>query len=407
MVCDNIIYFENRTSGRCDHWLGFLPEFEICALGCAKKLNAVIAIPVRNEERDLPACLDALLAQCDRDGRKLARGTFGVVLLLNNCNDGSAAVASRYRRRFFPTLQVASVRLPPSEAHVGAARRLAMERAAEWLERDGCGPRLILTTDADSRVAPTWIAENLAAIETGAAAVAGDIELDASDHARLPAALHARGTLEHRYGLQLVEIGALLDPEDHNPWPHHGTISGASLGVTLSAYRRVGGLPAHPLGEDKALVHALQCEDIKVRFAPNVRVVTSGRLTGRARGGAADTIRLRCEEPEARCDASLEPLMLALARALWRGRMRRAYVARDAADAKHATAEISLLRAAPARSFGRFWENFEATNLPRGRRLTPSDLPAEIRRAERALARLHASAPFRDVEPKGFKSLAV
>ena len=37
---------------------------------------------------------------------------------------------------------------------------------------------MILTTDADSQVAPNWIAENLAAFEAGAEAVLGRIALD-------------------------------------------------------------------------------------------------------------------------------------------------------------------------------------------------------------------------------------
>src|ERR1700761_7894538 len=30
-VCDNIIYFENRSCGRCGHRLGYVPELEIMA----------------------------------------------------------------------------------------------------------------------------------------------------------------------------------------------------------------------------------------------------------------------------------------------------------------------------------------------------------------------------------------
>ena len=37
---------------------------------------------------------------------------------------------------------------------------------------------MILTTDADSQVAPNWIAENLAAFGLGADAVLGRIDLD-------------------------------------------------------------------------------------------------------------------------------------------------------------------------------------------------------------------------------------
>ena len=41
-------------------------------------------------------------------------------------------------------------------------------------EEDG----VILTTDADSKVTPNWITENLLAIEAGADAVLGRIALD-------------------------------------------------------------------------------------------------------------------------------------------------------------------------------------------------------------------------------------
>jgi hypothetical protein len=119
----------------------------------------------------------------------------------------------------------------------------------------------------------------------------------------------------------------LLDPLGHNPWPHHATISGASLGVRRTAYCRVGCLPRVALGEDKALIALLSREDARIRYSPSVHVITSGRTNGRAPGGVADTLAIRSKEPEAFCDAALEPFHTAFARALWRGRLRRLHAA--------------------------------------------------------------------------------
>jgi hypothetical protein len=63
----------------------------------------------------------------------------------------------------------------------------------------------------------------------------------------LPEVLRRRGCLESAYEELLTELSAILDPLDSNPWPHHATISGASLGVTCQMYRRVGGVPCVPL----------------------------------------------------------------------------------------------------------------------------------------------------------------
>ena len=185
-------------------------------------------------------------------------------------------------------------------------------------ESDG----VILTTDADSQVAPNWIAENLAAFAAGAEAVLGRIDLD-EEGAVLPEALHRRGELEDTYERLLTELSWLLDPLDHNPWPHHATISGASLGVTREAYCRVGRLPRVPLGEDKALIALLSRHDARIRYCPTAHVITSGRTHGRAPGGVADTLAIRSREPDAFCDDALEPFRTAFARAAWRGRLRR------------------------------------------------------------------------------------
>lgn len=286
-------------------------------------LRAVVAVPVRNEAERIGACLRALEGQT-----KVDPGGFGVLLFLNNCTDGTAREIEAVRASTTFPLRVAIRDF--AGAHAGWARRMAMDLAAEWLERANAGHGAILTTDADSRVPADWIARNLAALDDGADAVAGRTALDPAEAARLPAALHARGRVEARYEALLLELAARLAPDPHDPWPNHWTASGASLAVRLAAYRSVGGLPDMALGEDRAFVARLRSRGARVRHDPAIVVVTSGRLQGRAPGGAADTIRRRCEEPDSVCDERLEPLGRAAIRIL-RGRLARRLPPRAAA----------------------------------------------------------------------------
>jgi len=284
----------------------------------APALRCVVAIPVRNEAERIGECLRALDVQ-----EGLGASELGVVLFLNNCTDGTAHVVAAlpHPRR----LVVRVIERVFDGANAGWARREAMEAAADWLEEGGgdAADGVILTTDADSRVPADWVARNLAAITDGVDAVAGRIALDEADAARLPAALHARGSLEGAYEVLLTELEALIDPVPHDPWPRHWTTSGATLAVRLGTYRRVGGMPPLAVGEDKAFVSSLLSSDARVRHDPDILVVTSGRLDGRAPGGAADTMKLRCEVPESPCDPRLEPLPRALFRFAWRRRLRR------------------------------------------------------------------------------------
>ena len=174
------------------------------------------------------------------------------------------------------------VDLPQGFNHAGGARRAAMDLAANWIEELGIPAGHILTTDADSRVLPTWVAENLAAFARGADAVAGTIELDAGDEETLSRALRSRGLVESRYESLLTEIFSRLDARPHDPWPRLASEPGASLALTLAAYRWIGGSPVVPSGEDRALAAALERDDLKLRHEPAVNVITSSRLIGRA-----------------------------------------------------------------------------------------------------------------------------
>ena len=61
----------------------------------------------------------------------------------------------------------------------------------------------------------------------------------------------------------LDDLAGMLNPETHNPPPRHTEASGASLAVSVEAFRRVGGIPAIPSGEDRAFVRALWMIDAR------------------------------------------------------------------------------------------------------------------------------------------------
>jgi hypothetical protein len=367
----------------------------------------VVAIPVRDEEERLPACLRALAQQRNRLGQSIPPTLVRVVVFANNCVDQSAGLARKLGGGLSLDVRVVEAQLPPSSAHAGAARRAVMDLAEAWLEEGGERDGVILTTDADSQVAPKWIAENLAAFEAGAEAVLGRIDLD-DEGKFLPEALHRRGELEDAYERLLTELSWLLDPLEHNPWPHHATISGASLGVTRTAYCRVGRLPRIPLGEDKALIALLSRQDARIRYCPTAHVITSGRTDGRAPGGVADTLAIRSREPDAFCDDALEPFRTAFARASWRGQLRRLHNAGRLALDQDWAAELGLLAShfseiMKERAFGAAWNVIEDRSPLFARQLLrPAELPEQITIARRSLSRLaqSGSAARQNVQTK-------
>ena len=353
-------------------------------------LRAAIAIPARDEASRLPACLAALAAQHKGAARCLDRGTT-VLVLANNCGDGTAALARSLASSLPFRLVVREVALPPPRAHAGGARRAAMDAAAALLDEAGAPPAVaLLSTDADGRAAPGWLAANLAALAAGADAVAGRIEPDPAEVDLLPPALRAREAREARYATLLDEMAALVDPDPHDPWPRHSVHSGASIALTLGAYRRVGGLPPVPVCEDRALFEALLRAEMRVRHCPAARVTVSCRLDGRAAGGMADTMRRRIAEADAApVDPRLEPALDALLRLRCRRALRRlrAGAPRPGDPLRLALAlglrPAALMALAGLPGFWRAWDALQAQAWPlrRHRVVTAGGLEGETRRA--------------------------
>ena len=348
-------------------------------------MNPVIAIPAYNEAERLPACLTALARQ--RDAPPLH-----VVVLLNNCSDGSEAVVRRFEAeapmRVHPIVRT----LPSHRAFAGTARRLGMLHAARIAGPDG----VLLTTDADAVAPPDWLAANLRALAAGADAVAGRAVIDPVEARLVPQALHDADARECEYAALLDEIAARLDPDPSDLWPRHDEHNGASIAVRVVSWRRAGGIPAAPLGEDRAFIDALKRIDARIRHAPEVWVTVSGRIEGRAKGGMADTMRRRMVAPDLMLDDRLEGAREAVRRAILRRHAREVHAGGGEPALLAAALRLPLSAIMPLRwgGFGAAWEAIEASSaVLRRRRLPVNELAAQTRAArayrDRLVARLN------------------
>jgi glucosyl-3-phosphoglycerate synthase len=232
-------------------------------------LDAVVVVPARDEQELIGACLQALGVQT------VGTDTFEVIVVLDGCHDATAEVSAVAAARL--GLSLTMVQGPGRGS--GAARRTGMELACERLLDSGRSDGLIATTDADSRVAPDWLARQLAHLESGAEVVAGQIELDAAEARLLAPELLADRERDAAARLRRVHR---TDPDAAH---HH--FAGASLGVTAEVYRRVGGMEPRQALEDEGFAERLARHRIPVVRAPDVTVVTSARVDGRASRGLA------------------------------------------------------------------------------------------------------------------------
>jgi GT2 family glycosyltransferase len=342
-----------------------------------------IAVPAKDEEERIGACLAALEAQT-------ARAPFSVVVLANNCRDQTAALVRALGRASRLDIHLYEMAFRDCATPAARARRLSTNAAAALVGHDG----VVMTTDADSRVDPDWVEANLRALRGGADLVCGAISPDIWDAGgAFPESVLQRGVFEFQYEQLAAELEYRLDPTPWDPWPHHRCETGASLAVTAAALAGAGGVPEVEPGEDRALVNIVRRQGGRVRHAPDVKVVTSCRLDGRARGGWADDLRERVQNPAAPCHDVLEPTLGLVKRARLRGQVRAAWDEFDPAHwARRLWLDAEIVREAGTLTcFGAAWAEFErlSPRLAR-RRLEIAALPRETAIATRILDHVRA-----------------
>lgn len=216
-----------------------------------------VLIPVHNEETLLAECLDAALIAACHPG--LQGEAVQILLVLDSCSDGSAAIARAY------PVQYLEVRAR-NVGHVrGVGARHLLNQGARWIS----------CTDADSRVAPDWLVAQLA---LNADAVCGTVTVDAWSEDFDPAA-------QIRY-LQGYEAR-----------DGHRHIHGANLGVSAGAYIRAGGFEPLACDEDVQLVRSLERSGASIAWSHSPQVITSARLDARAQGGFGDYLKSLVHAP--------------------------------------------------------------------------------------------------------------
>ncbi len=157
------------------------------------------------------------------------------------------------------------------------------------LERTAGPSGIIASTDADTRVTPTWLAATQQEVQAGADAVGGRIFLERA--VRKDCLVRRTHLRDATYRLLRAHLETLVDPDPSDLWPRHHQHYGASLAITVAAYRQVGGLPIVPFLEDEALCQALRRYDLRLRHSPAVQVITSARRAGRVAVGLSWQLR--------------------------------------------------------------------------------------------------------------------
>ncbi|MBS1844106.1 MAG: glucosyl-3-phosphoglycerate synthase [Actinobacteria bacterium] len=251
-------------------------------------VRAVVVVPAHNEERLIGRCLQALVDQVE-----VRSDEFEVIVVLDACEDATTARVSELRGHIWPLSSeghgrvgregpaIHTVEGPGQGA--GPARATGMDIGCARLESLGRHGGLLASTDADSVVAPDWIARQLEAIAAGAEAIGGEVVLDPAEAAALPPAV-----LAHRE----AQLAARTREAAARGPAEHAHFSGASLGVTPDAYRRAGGMAWMAALEDQELEDRLVAAGIQVHRLRPVSVVTAARTEGRAERGLARDLEL-------------------------------------------------------------------------------------------------------------------
>lgn len=218
-----------------------------------------VVIPARDEEELLPRALASVARAGARLRAVRPSVTVSTTVVADSCRDDTAAVAAAY----------GAVVVSADLGNVGAARRLGVDHATHGV---GPEPRQVwlANADADGVVPDHWLLAQLQLATAGFAMVVGTV---------VPAALDVTMALDSQWR------------SHHDLVEGHAHVHGANLGLSLAAYRSVGGFAPLAAHEDVRLVAEVRARGWRWSATHATCVTTSGRRQGRTAEGFAAYLR--------------------------------------------------------------------------------------------------------------------
>ena len=364
-------------------------------LDVARTPSVLACVPARDEAERLPASLDSVAASLAPFGDRAA-----VLVAVNNSIDATFGLvrsrAAVWRERTGLATLACDVRFEESVADAGHARRLALDMGAALATFTGATDAVLLSTDADTQVEPLWAPRMVGHVHRGASLALGRIDTDPAEFDAMPSRVRLAEEAERRLLHAQDRLWKRLVP--HTRQALGLRAGGASLAVSAAAYRRVGGVPALPFGEDRALVASMLRHDEPVAVDRTATIRTSCRLEARASYGLGGMLKARLEEPDPLCDEVLWPARdFALRTLAWRHlrESRRTWRIADVIGGVESLVGplgVGATALFPsARTQGRDWERLSAL-LAEPRRLRVSEIEREVERAGRILERVTPGA---------------
>lgn len=221
-----------------------------------------VVIPAADEERRVAGCLTTVLAAADAAPTMVGRRVIvDVIVTLDGCRDGTAAVVAGFQRVVSTAVDAKSV---------GVARATGADVALQRVDGSTDPSAVLLaSTDADSSVPRDWLAHLISRADAGADLVLGTVRPGAG----LPPELRRRWRSGHRL-------------QDGHPHVH-----GANLAIRASTLTAAGGWGQMGSGEDVDLATRVEVLGATICRTGGGAVQTSARPTGRAPQGFSSYLR--------------------------------------------------------------------------------------------------------------------